>query len=386
MEITRATRALRSTINTVESDIEDISKSGSYYCTEEIARELNAIRNGLEHLRLDSTLLASDEWQESFNPRDSASFLSGATSLLDRASARLFDYKNQLKAVPMGEKQENEVREMHQWAMTTLQTIQRDLEPYTYGATDRIRQFGDHIGVTDRYTGYRSNLTRGPNQSSTLETHWMDKGAKTGFMNPAPNSTSWNRQSNSQRPHLLTSHWESVPPDNIGSLRSQVRFSNDRAPMTIFRGYRTIDSLYPRSNTFTAPGIRAGGAPNPSEHVENLRFLNGMNAVLASQVAKNGTTTPPGQDKETGHHIMTVQEKAGINTVFPGRTEYMQRYTPPMNVQRISDFLINPRPDMQIHGRPLGKAHYDPTYTEYQNRYDWPDGKKISTHPWELVE
>lgn len=77
MEITRATNALRSTVRTVEADIEDILQSGNYYCTEEIARELTAIRNGLEHLNLDGTLLSSNEWQGSFDPRKTGSVLAG---------------------------------------------------------------------------------------------------------------------------------------------------------------------------------------------------------------------------------------------------------------------------------------------------------------------
>ena len=77
MEITRAANALRSSIRTIEADIADILQSGNYYCTEEIARELTAINNGLEHLNLDGTLLSSDEWQGSFDPRNTGSALSG---------------------------------------------------------------------------------------------------------------------------------------------------------------------------------------------------------------------------------------------------------------------------------------------------------------------
>ena len=44
--------------------------------------------------------------------------------MLDKTAARLFDYKSQLGAVPMGQKQENDARELHQWAVTTLKHIQ----------------------------------------------------------------------------------------------------------------------------------------------------------------------------------------------------------------------------------------------------------------------
>ncbi|XP_076467264.1 uncharacterized protein LOC143298314 [Babylonia areolata] len=384
MEINRATNALKSTIDTVEADIRDILQSGDYYCTEEIARELNAINNGLEHLRLDSTLLGSEDWQKTFNPRNTAASISGATSILDRAAARLFDYKSQLRAVPMAQKQENEVREDHQWAMTTLLHIQKDLEPYTYGAADRIRKFGDHVGVTDRYLGYRNNLTRGPQEPSRLQTYWMDKEGKTGFMNRLSSSGSSYSTERPQRPKLLTSGWGSVKPDHIGSLGKQVRFSNEREPMTIFRGYRTIDSLYPRSNTMTAPGVRAGGTPNYSEHVENIRFLNAVNNSLATQ-----QPTDPTASKETplpGRFNMTPQERAGINTTFPGHTEYMDQYAQPVNTPRCTDLPINPRPDTHVRGRPPATALCTPSNTEYKTSYEWPDGNKINTCPWALID
>lgn len=40
------------------------------------------------------------------------------------------------------------------------------MAPYAHVSIDRIRQFCDHIGVTDRYTGYRNNLNRGQRDAS----------------------------------------------------------------------------------------------------------------------------------------------------------------------------------------------------------------------------
>jgi hypothetical protein len=50
--------------------------------------------------------------------------ITGATSVLDQTAARLYDYKSTLGAIAVGQKQENEVRELHQWAITTLKKIQ----------------------------------------------------------------------------------------------------------------------------------------------------------------------------------------------------------------------------------------------------------------------
>jgi len=124
----------------------------------------------------------------------------------------------------------------------------------------------------------------------------------------------------------------------------------------------------------------AGKHKAPSDHINSVKFLNGMNATLASRPGEKGqemmTQTP------RGPRAMSVQEQAGINTTFPGRSEYMQRYAAPQDSPRTSDFLINPTPNMNIHGRPLGKASYIPSFTEYQTRYDWPDGEKVVKLPW----
>ena len=64
--------------------------------------------------------------------------------------------------------------------ITSFCLLFQDMAPFTYGAADRIKQFGDHIGVTDRYTGYRNNLTRGTREPFKLGTSWMDKTTKGG--------------------------------------------------------------------------------------------------------------------------------------------------------------------------------------------------------------
>lgn len=64
----------------------------------------------------------------------------------------------------------------------------QDMAPYAFDANARIKHFGDQIGVTDRYTGYRSNLTRGSREPVKMDTYWMDKKSLTGFMNPVSRS------------------------------------------------------------------------------------------------------------------------------------------------------------------------------------------------------
>lgn len=59
-----ASGGLSSAIQTAKKDIGEILQSGKYYCNEEIARELTAVTNGLNHMKLDDRLLStSPEWQ-----------------------------------------------------------------------------------------------------------------------------------------------------------------------------------------------------------------------------------------------------------------------------------------------------------------------------------
>lgn len=49
----------------------------------------------------------------------------GATQMLAKAASHMFDIKTRMGGKILHEKQENELRELHQWAMTTLHQIQQ---------------------------------------------------------------------------------------------------------------------------------------------------------------------------------------------------------------------------------------------------------------------
>ena len=48
------------------------------------------------------------------------------------------------------------------------------MAPFTAQSIDRIKQFCDELGVTDRYTGYRNNLNRGSRDPVRLGYSWLD--------------------------------------------------------------------------------------------------------------------------------------------------------------------------------------------------------------------
>ncbi len=58
------------------------------------------------------------------------------------------------------------------------------------------------------------------------------------------------------------------------------------------------------------------------------------------------------------------------------------RYEQPRLDGHTSEFKVNPTPNFGIHGRPLDQQGYITKETEYQGRYDWPDGTKIVKLPW----
>lgn len=60
--------------------------------------------------------------------------------------------------------------------------------------------------------------------------------------------------------------------------------------------------------------------------------------------------------------------KAGINVVFPGPTEFMDRYTKPTDLPH-SPYQINPQPDFTLPGRPLARLVPDSFQSEYTRRY-----------------
>ncbi|KAH3735917.1 hypothetical protein DPMN_042478 [Dreissena polymorpha] len=134
-------------------------------------------------------------------------------------------------------------------------------------------------------------------------------------------------------------------------------------------GYQTVDSIFPRSRTMFAEGT-AGR----SQALSNLKASNALNATATDN---QGFTAMP-----RGHKNLSVQEQAGINTTYPGKTEYMTRYKSPPTDVKTSHFIVNPTPNFMLHGRPLGLTTYSPSFTEYQTRYEWPDSNKIVKLPW----
>lgn len=351
--------ALSSTVDTIKRDINEICQSGNFYVTEEIGNEFNTIASGLDHLKLDGYLMnTSTDWQRGFDATQVQAHASNAQNVLDSLAATLFDYKSKMGNTAISQCQENEIRERHHWAINSLKNVEKEMGSYTHGAADRIRQFGDHIGVTDRYTGYRNNLTRGTRDPFKLGASWMDKNIQGGKL-----LSSFSRSNTFAGPSVAERATVKAPSS------AQVRFGTTQPARVDTKGYQTIDSLYPRSNT-----MFVDDAASRSQALANLKASNALNASTANMQAFVAMPR--------GHKNLSVQEQAGINTTYPGKTEYMTRYKSPPQDVKTSHFIVNPTPNFMLHGRPLGLTTYLPSFTEYQTRYEWPDGNKIVKLPW----
>lgn len=159
-------------------------QSGQYYCTNELANELTRINNAVDHLKLDGNIMStSDSFKRFYDPRNSVPEGVNPSSNLANAAGFIRDLKSKLHVNSLRDKQENQVRELHQWGVNNLRGIQQALDTSTYNAADRIRQFGDFVGVTDRYTGYRHNLTRGSREPVRMEPKWADRTRQTEYIN-----------------------------------------------------------------------------------------------------------------------------------------------------------------------------------------------------------
>ena len=73
--------------------------------------------------------------------------------------------------------------------------------------------------------------------------------------------------------------------------------------------------------------------------------------------------------------------EAGINIDFPGSTEHKDRYKTPSR-GNFAGFTINPQPDLTLLDRRFEKFSYEPSFTEYQSKYTFPDANAIDKFPW----
>lgn len=308
------TQSFNMTSGGLRSDLNDVKSSGQYYVTHDLGREMDRIGNGVNHMKLDSDFInSSREWGQRFDVEALNREKAESAGKISEGSAFMGQYKSNFNVPKVRTLQENQVREMHEWAGQNLKGVKNELHPYAKSAQGRINQFCDYIGVTDRYTGYRHNLTRGSRDPTKLGMAWL---------NPATNNP----------------YERSLHSGERSSGQVYLPASLPKRRMDKHNARLSVDNLNPNQSNV----LRSRTAP----------------------VAKS------------------IQERCGINTTFPGITEYMKRYNQRATFDDNTDFRINPTPDFSIYGRPTAKIEWSPNPTEYQTRYEWPQCSKIVKKPW----
>lgn len=133
---------------------------------------------------------------------------------MDNTASVMYDLKQDLDARRIKSLQDSEARETHHIAMDKLRRAEevsllswfsskckpvimklapeiqlhscyvlplQGMNPYVASSVDHIHQFCDHVGVTDRYTGFRNNLNRGTRDPVRLGYSWLDNKAKNSY-------------------------------------------------------------------------------------------------------------------------------------------------------------------------------------------------------------
>jgi len=192
----------------------------------EVKPEWSNMNSGVDHLRLDDHFLRnSQSWRAHFPEKDIQHHQTGSVDALHKSGKFLNEYGNTMNSQAMSNLRDNEVRENHQWAINNLRGLRGELQPYTATSHDRVQQFCDWVGVTDRYTGYRNNLSR-PKKSVTYEPAW--------------------RRNDQRVPPQVTFASETTPPRQV--QRFNISASNDKPLRSLARPATAAAVLSPSQN------------------------------------------------------------------------------------------------------------------------------------------
>ncbi|CAF3768536.1 unnamed protein product, partial [Rotaria sp. Silwood1] len=230
-------------------------------------------------------------------------------------------------------KEENQIRELNSWTCNTLIDYLQALQPYASGSYARLDNIAHHLGVTDRYIGYRHNLTRSGNQPLNVHTVWADR--------KLPRSKTFNQQSSTPDWKAWVHAYRHYGPSAAAAAATTTTTTTSNNNQKLLGYLQTTES-------------------NPSNTKSNF--------YSQSFIYNNN---------DYNNEI----RKAGINLTFPGETEFMDRYKKPEELP-YSSFTINPQPDYTLPGRPLARVIPDSFNSEYTRSYVFPDSSKIEKFPW----
>ncbi|CAF0956261.1 unnamed protein product [Adineta steineri] len=327
--------ALERDIKNLQLNFNEILTSGNHYATKEITNHVKLINNALDNIKLDHEFQrGSKTWAKQFDSNEMKSNEMNIKQIIAQGHDLTRDLHTCLHANSIQNKEENQMRELHSWTCDVLNDYHQNLQPYASGSYGRLDNIAHHLGVTDRYIGYRHNLTRGGNQPVNIHTIWADRKLPRA-------TTAAQNQSTPDWKNWVHAYQHYGPSPTTTSNRQMTNNNNNNPNLLGYlRRTQTADMKRPS----TTPSFASRPQVYESYHDGELR-------------------------------------KAGMVTKFPGKTEFMDRYKKPQHVP-YTDFTINPQPDFTLPGRPLARVIPDSFNSEYTRSYLFPDSAKLERFPW----
>jgi hypothetical protein len=208
---------------------------------------------------------------------------------------------------------DNELREAHHVTMQDLKATEMDMSQLTHQSVQRIKEYCDHSGVTDRFTGYRNNLNRCNRDPIVQRFRWLNPDLS---------------------PH----------------------YTNIRVKDVVNGDYNQRVCCHDMSQTC-------------------CQYCCGSGCCYCC----------PSQEGKDSYKNRSIQLQCGINTTFPGLTEYLDRFRKPKH-HKGAHYKINPLPEYNIDGRVVAKPLYNLNRSEYKTLFPFPDGELIAQFPWRRHE
>ncbi|CAF2713630.1 unnamed protein product [Rotaria sp. Silwood2] len=327
---------LEKDIKSLQFKFNQILTSGCHYYTQEIANHIKHINNALDNIKLDHEFQrGSKNWAKQFDSNQMKLNETNIEQLIAQGYSLTQELNTCLHTTTVKNKEENQIRELNSWTCSTLLDYLQALQPSASGSYARLDNIAHHLGVTDRYIGYRHNLTRSGNQPLNVHTIWADRKlprSKTFIQQPStPDWKAWVHAYRHYGPSATTT----------------TTTSNEQ---TTNNNQKLLGYLQPTQTT-----------------TESNQSSTKSNFYSQSCI----------YDNDYNNEV----RKAGINLTFPGETEFMDRYKKPEELP-YSPFTINPQPDYTLPGRPLARVVPDSFNSEYTRSYVFPDSSKIEKFPW----
>ncbi|CAF0837203.1 unnamed protein product [Didymodactylos carnosus] len=218
-------------VKNLQNEFLTFISSGYYYFTQDICDQIKNINSALDNIKLDHELQSgSKQWAKQFDPEQLKYNERGINDLISKGHDLIGQFQMCLHKDLIQTKEENQLRELNSWAHGAVLQYLQAIHPYAMSSYSRLDNLAHHLGVTDRYIGYRNNLTRGA--ANIFDTHftWADRklpGLKTaGQLTP-----DWR--------HWVHAFKHYSPP----SLTQSTQFGNVQRSNSMYGNQKTLGYL-----------------------------------------------------------------------------------------------------------------------------------------------